>query len=212
VLNRPVAIGAVSVVEQQANRRCFHLARLSGTTQNRQELELLLSFDTSLLWNRFCLVEVALVYGGRALPIAWKVLAVPVSALPITHPYWNDSKQCCQNCSICLLADRGFAHQALVKQLQQWGWHCIRAKADRPSGHEGNHSVPVNPLFGQAHLYEGLRLFEAELCSNLVSARPAGVDEPWAVLTDLPHVTNSELLCQQILHEHLLTTTQVNLI
>ncbi len=45
----------------------------------------------------------------------------------------------------------------------------------------------IPSLVGQAHLYEGLRLFKAgELCSNLVTARPAGVDDPWAVLTDLP--------------------------
>jgi len=54
----------------------------------------------------------------------------------------------------------------------------------------------VKPICMRACVY-----LKQELCSNLVSARPAGVDEPWQVLTDFhPHVTNSELLCQQILH------------
>ncbi len=162
--------------------------------KDRQEIELLLSFDTSLLWNRFCLIEVALVYGGRALPIAWKVLEHGSASVSFSDyaPLLERLKAMLpDNCCICLLADRGFAHQTLIEQLQQWKWHyCIRAKADQVV-HRGTRVTTVSQLIpslvGEAHLYEGLRLFEAgDLYSNLVTARPAGVDDPWVVLTDLP--------------------------
>ncbi|NEO50889.1 MAG: hypothetical protein F6K55_45155 [Moorea sp. SIO4A3] len=38
---------------------------------NRWENELLyLSLDTSMLWNQYCLIRVAVVYRGRAVPVA----------------------------------------------------------------------------------------------------------------------------------------------
>ena len=34
-----------------------------------------LSLDTSLFWEQYCLVRVAVVHRGRTLPVAWRVLA-----------------------------------------------------------------------------------------------------------------------------------------
>lgn len=36
--------------------------------------ELLLILDTSMLWDRYCLVRVCVQYRGRAVPVAWRVL------------------------------------------------------------------------------------------------------------------------------------------
>lgn len=124
--------------------------------KDRQELELLLSFDTSLLWNRFCLVEVALVYGGRALPMAWKVLELERASVSFTDyaPLLKQVKaMLVADCSICLLADRGEAHQALLCANTAMGLALLYPSQGRPScpsGYEGNHSVPVNPLTGRS--------------------------------------------------------------
>ena len=40
-----------------------------------------LALDTSTLWARYGLVRMALIYGGRALPIVWQVLPHPRSSV-----------------------------------------------------------------------------------------------------------------------------------
>jgi hypothetical protein len=42
---------------------------------------LYLALDTSTLWNTYCLVRIAIVYRGRAVPIVWKVLDHPSSSV-----------------------------------------------------------------------------------------------------------------------------------
>ena len=34
-----------------------------------------LALDTTMLWNRFCIIHLSVVWGGRAIPFLWKVLA-----------------------------------------------------------------------------------------------------------------------------------------
>ena len=43
------------------------IAAVDGTTVQ-------LALDSSVLWNRYVIVRVSLVYRGRALPLAWKVV------------------------------------------------------------------------------------------------------------------------------------------
>jgi len=33
-----------------------------------------LAFDTSMLWNQYCMIRVSIVYRGRAIPLAWEVI------------------------------------------------------------------------------------------------------------------------------------------
>ena len=33
-----------------------------------------LAFDTSMLWNTYCMIRVSIVYRGRAIPLAWDVI------------------------------------------------------------------------------------------------------------------------------------------
>ena len=41
---------------------------------NWQESEIYLTFDTSMLWDEYCLIRVCVVHLGRAIPIGWRVL------------------------------------------------------------------------------------------------------------------------------------------
>ena len=45
--------------------------------------EIYLSLDTSMLWNRYCLIRVAVVYRGRAVPVAWRVIEHSSSSVKI---------------------------------------------------------------------------------------------------------------------------------
>jgi hypothetical protein len=88
-----------------------------------------------------------------------------------------------------LLADRGFANQAMLKWLRTSRWHwCIRLPSDVLV--TGAFGCPVQvcrlwPVLSQAKLYHHVRLWsEAAHSVNLVLAYPTGVKEPWAVMTD----------------------------
>lgn len=95
---------------------------------------LYLALDTTVLWNQFCLIKVAALYRGRAVPVAWKVLNHASSSVPL-----QDYQTLLEQASECggagqrvvLLADRGFDDLKLMKLLGKWRWHFrIRLKKD----------------------------------------------------------------------------------
>ena len=55
-----------------SSKQCWHW----------QEAELYLSLDTSLFWDEYCLIRLAVVHRARALPLAWRVLKHPSVQLP----------------------------------------------------------------------------------------------------------------------------------
>ena len=85
---------------------------------------LYLSLDTSLFWDQYCLIRIAVVHRGRVLPVAWRVLHHRSATVA-----FNDYKTVVTQATRCLptdvkvvlLADRGFAHPELMRALtQQW--------------------------------------------------------------------------------------------
>jgi hypothetical protein len=51
---------------------------IRGALSDWQEPVMYLSLDTSVFWNQYCLVRLAVVYRGRTLPLVWRVLQYPV--------------------------------------------------------------------------------------------------------------------------------------
>ena len=94
---------------------------------------LVLALDTSLLWNRYCLIRVSLIYRGRAIPVMWKV--IPHKSSSIAHSSYSKLLYAVatvlpQGVEVLFLADRGFADIALLKQLRRLKWHYrIRIKS-----------------------------------------------------------------------------------
>lgn len=92
-----------------------------------QQERLYLSLDTSLFWNRYCLIRIAVVHRGRALPVAWRVMAHSSSAVSFDdyQAVLQQAVGCMpEGVEVVLLADRGFAHIELLRSLtQRWGWH-----------------------------------------------------------------------------------------
>lgn len=60
------------------NRRiqvnAIYLPLVLGALQGWQEHRLYLALDTTVLWNRFCMIHLSVVCCGRAVPLLWRVL------------------------------------------------------------------------------------------------------------------------------------------
>ena len=120
-----------------------------------------LALDTTVLWNRYCMIHISLA--------SWL----------LRHHH-----------DVMLLADRGFAHQKLLEWLNQRTWHyCLRIPSDTlVHGVHRWRACPVSQLRtvkGEAKMYHQVRLWEsATERVNLANAYPVGVAEPWTVITD----------------------------
>ncbi|WP_421654637.1 transposase [Leptothermofonsia sp. ETS-13] len=114
-----------------SNRR-IHVVRahhsLIGHALSQWSSErLYLSLDTTIVWNRFCIVWVGVVYRGRTVPVAWRVVAQSSNSVRL----WTIQRVLRQaqrllptDVAIVLLADRGFADGKLMKYLREnLGWH-----------------------------------------------------------------------------------------
>ncbi len=95
---------------------------------------LVLALDTTMLWERYCVIRVVIVYRGRAIPVVWKVLEHSSSmvAYAAYAPLLDAVvKVLPQGVEILFLADRGFADVELFKHLHRLGWHYrIRVKSN----------------------------------------------------------------------------------
>jgi hypothetical protein len=76
------------------------------------EQKVVLALDSSMLWGKYVIIPVSLVYRGRALPLAWKVLehgSAGVSFVAYAPVVEEVSRLLPPHCQVILLADRGFA-------------------------------------------------------------------------------------------------------
>ncbi|HEY9631600.1 MAG TPA: hypothetical protein V6C84_30275 [Coleofasciculaceae cyanobacterium] len=88
---------------------------------------LYLSLDTTVVWNCFCIVWVGVVYRGRTVPVAWRVVAQASSTVrlwTIQRVLRQAARVLPQGATVVLLAERGFADGKLMKYLREnLGWH-----------------------------------------------------------------------------------------
>lgn len=166
------------------------LVALSGWKEQR----LYLALDTTMLWDRYCMIHLSVVCCGRAVPLLWRVLEHGGATVAFkeykgvlrkarwllrVHP------------DVMLLADRGFANHELMGWLQASRWHyCLRLPCDvLLHGPRGYPTMvgSMYPTLGQARLYRnvGLWLDGVHRC-NLVLATVKEAKESWAVITDEP--------------------------
>jgi len=88
---------------------------------------LYLSLDTSMYWGEYCLIRLAVVYRGRALPVVWRVLkrrSASVAFREYREMLYQGANRLPQGIKVVLLADRGFAHvKAMAAMSTELGWH-----------------------------------------------------------------------------------------
>jgi hypothetical protein len=95
---------------------------------------LYLALDTSVLWNRYCLIRVSIIYRGRAIPLAWIVIehgSASVKFSVYKQVLMRAAAQLPKEIKkVVLLADRGFADIQLMRLCKKLKWNFrIRIKS-----------------------------------------------------------------------------------
>ncbi len=170
----------------------FYVPLLKQFLKAWEGMPVTLTLDTSMLWDQFCLIEVCLVWGGRSFPLAQKVMehgSATVAFADYCTVLDRAGTVLPANCSITLLADRGFEHGELIRWLRdhQWSW-AIRAKSDLKITLSSGRSKSVASLLPdpeQACLFRNVTILEDIQC-HLATAHVSSAQEPWAVITDMP--------------------------
>jgi hypothetical protein len=164
---------------------------------------LYLSLDTTVVWNCFCIVWVGVVYRGRTLPIAWRVVAQSSSTVrlwTIQRVLRQAQRLMPSGIAIVLLADRGFADGKLMEYLRRnLGWHFrIRIKRSFQFQLAGQwrqvSSVQLHP--GQAYFIPSVSVGKTKSCANvyLAFAHDQQTGEDWTIVSDEP--TNLQTFAQ----------------
>ena len=156
----------------------------------------LVAIDTTSMQDRRIVFRAALIYRGRAVPLAWKAVSTRSHNLPFEtyEPLLERARTLLPaDCTVTLLGDRGFGSVRLMAWCRRRGWHfALRLK--------GNRSIVLadgcrNRLSAWAvgatklRLLEGVRLVGAKRhglgAVNIAITRSSADDsEPWFIVSD----------------------------
>lgn len=180
------------VGNQRIRVRGLYVPLVLGAIKNWHSQRLYLALDTTMLWNRFCIIHLSIICGGRAVPFLWKVLEHKSSTVAFSEYKLMlrlATKLLSSYPNIMLLADRGFANHELVNWLQNSAWHyCLRLPCDVILHGVRKHPIELKylcPPKAEAVLCRNVGLWlDGKYRCNAVLANVKGVKEPWAVITD----------------------------
>jgi hypothetical protein len=156
-----------------------------------------LALDTTMLWNRFCVVVVSVVAHGRAIPLLWRTLKHPSASVSasVSIALLEKADQLLIGFgAITLLADRAFPCDELIAWFRgrpRWSY-VMRLRGDTEiHGTAAPLGCQVRKLQlrrGQCRGFRGVRLWaDGSQSVNLVIAYPTGlpVEEPWFLISNL---------------------------
>jgi hypothetical protein len=175
-------------------------AALSGWPQT---LRLPVALDTTVL-SPFVLICASLLYRGRAIPLAWRALRHASAQVGFAdyQPVLDQLDALVPTGqALTLLADRGFAHEALLAYLRQHDYHFrIRLPGDTLVQLPGTQIVPVKtlaPAVGHMCFFQQVHLFGSAWGPvSLALATPEEhADDPW-------YLASSELTSPATLAEY----------
>lgn len=177
------------VHNQQINAQRYYQPLLQQVLQAWEGEAMTLSLDTSVLWDRFCLIEVCLAWGGRSITLAQQVIEHGSATVGFeTYRRVLERAQTVlpATAQVTLLADRGFEHGELIRWLkqQQWDW-AIRAKTDLivwlASGAQRTVGALLPPA-EEVFLFEQVTILD-DLDCHLATANLPAAGDAWAVLS-----------------------------
>jgi hypothetical protein len=154
---------------------------------------LYLALDTSLLWDRYCLVRISLIYRGRAVPLVWCVLEHASSSVAY-EVYKTLLDQAAAllplGCRVVFLADRGFVDTALMAHLRLLHWHWrIRIK-DSIWIYGRKRRCKLSQLYlrpGRAYFWHNVHITAERFGPlHLALAHLPGNTDYWLVVSDEP--------------------------
>ena len=169
---------------------------IQAALANWQEDYLYLSLDTSLFWDQYCLIRLAVVHRGRALPLAWRVLKHPSASVSFgayQEMLIHAAKYLPPHPKVILLADRGFGQTELMRlATEQLGWHYrIRLRLKSTTwiwrAHYGWSQLKTFHFArGEAHCFHNLRIHKGQWYGpvHLIFGRNNLNGEFWAVVSD----------------------------
>lgn len=158
-----------------------------------QDPVLYLSFDTTMLWDQFCVIRLVVVYRGRAIPVCWRVLEHGSSS--VTFRLYQDLLAKTQRLlppkvTVIFLADRGFGDHQLLRYLRQTlNWHYrIRLKSNGWVWRSGKGWQPLNRFhleWGQALMLHNVKLYKQHTVEgvHLALAREHQTGTLWLIVS-----------------------------
>jgi len=178
-----------------------------------------LALDTTMLWNRFCVVVVSVVAHGRAIPLLWQTLEHPSASVSasVSIALLEKAEQLLSGFgAITLLADRAFPCDELLSWFRgrsRWSY-VMRLRGDTEiHGTAAPLGCQVRKLQlrrGQCRGFRGVRLWaDGSQSVNLVIAHPTGlsVEEPWFLISnrapdlDLVWSYEKRFCCEQLFRD-----------
>ena len=178
----------------KVNETYRELASLAFIDWSDEKIELAL--DPTMLWNKYAVVRVSVIYRGRSLPLCWVVLEQKSATVALAK-YEMILREAAQllppRCQVTLLADRGFNDVDLMKLCVELGWHFVfRLKGSivvhRPFKRRCK-VVNLIPRKGEIYLFDSVQITERRFGPVYLAIghmkTPNGY-EKWALVSDLP--------------------------
>ena len=161
------------------------------------EERLVIALDTSMLFEKFCLIQLSILYRNRAVPLAWRVIEHESSQVSFGEiaPLLGVAQgilEAANISNVLLLADRGFADTNLMRCLRKMKWHYrIRIKSNfKMYGPEKELISKIGAVVlqeNEAKFYQGVYLTEEQYGPvHIAFAKPENVKDCWQVVSNEP--------------------------
>lgn len=167
---------------------------ISQALRSWGEERITLALDTSLLFEHFCLIRLAVVYRGRAVPLVWRVIDHDSAQVGFDHlePILAQTKDLLDRLgttTVLVLADRGFVDTKLMRHLTSCGWdYHIRLKGQltlfSPLQGKLGKVRDMRLEHGFARFFHDVELTHERLGPiHVALAHPDGARAPWFVVS-----------------------------
>ena len=152
-----------------------------------------ISLDTTQFWDEYCLIRLAVVHRGRALPLAWRVLehgSATVAFSEYQEMLRHAARYLPKRVKVILLADRGFVHTDAMSAVRQLGWHYrIRLKGSTWLWRAGKGWIQPNAFHlahGEVRCFHNVKLHKQQWYGpvHVIFGRNNLNGELWVVVSD----------------------------
>ena len=180
------------LMNEKINVEHIYLPLVMAALSKWKNQRLSLAIDTTVLWDKYCMIHLSVVCCGRAIPLLWDVLEHESATVAFSNyeRMLRKARWLLRGYDdVILLADRAFACHDLMAWLKLTDWHyALRLKCDVLVHGVNRHPIAVGKLYppmNQAKLFTHVGLWADGIYhANLVLATVKGAKDSWAVITD----------------------------